>query len=311
MEVLSVANIHYGYLVHHGIKDQKWGERNGPPYPLDYSQMSRKEKRHIRRNLHKIRKAETAKRKEEEEAAKKEKEKQEAILKGDYKYAQKHVDELSNKDIEDLMNRKQRLDRLNSVDDSSGIDISDITKTINNISNLVGAGANLGSNIVRVKNTLGDIDKAFNPKEENKYTLSKINDMYNNPDNYMPSDFEAAKKHIGNLNVVTNFVGGKQNDKIPLYDVLVENSKRSKVAAENARNDERVRKEAEKLQKAISKSRKKLERETKKQYKLEKKELRNAEKRQRELYTNNTWRARPVNSEKVVSFEDYLKSKGR
>ncbi|MBP5597480.1 MAG: hypothetical protein J6Y02_19060 [Pseudobutyrivibrio sp.] len=24
----------YGYLVHHGIKGQKWGVRNGPPYPL-------------------------------------------------------------------------------------------------------------------------------------------------------------------------------------------------------------------------------------------------------------------------------------
>ena len=23
------------YLMHHGIKGQKWGERNGPPYPLD------------------------------------------------------------------------------------------------------------------------------------------------------------------------------------------------------------------------------------------------------------------------------------
>lgn len=23
-------------LVHHGVKDQKWGVRNGPPYPLDH-----------------------------------------------------------------------------------------------------------------------------------------------------------------------------------------------------------------------------------------------------------------------------------
>lgn len=25
------------YLMHHGVKGQKWGERNGPPYPLDSS----------------------------------------------------------------------------------------------------------------------------------------------------------------------------------------------------------------------------------------------------------------------------------
>lgn len=32
------------YLVHHGIKGQSWGERNGPPYPLDYKSHSTKEK---------------------------------------------------------------------------------------------------------------------------------------------------------------------------------------------------------------------------------------------------------------------------
>jgi len=33
------------YLVHHGIQGQKWGERNGPPYPLDYEAHSSREKR--------------------------------------------------------------------------------------------------------------------------------------------------------------------------------------------------------------------------------------------------------------------------
>lgn len=33
------------YLVHHGIKGQSWGERNGPPYPLNSEQHSQKEKR--------------------------------------------------------------------------------------------------------------------------------------------------------------------------------------------------------------------------------------------------------------------------
>jgi len=34
-----------GILKHHGIDGQKWGQRNGPPYPLDYDDHSAKEKK--------------------------------------------------------------------------------------------------------------------------------------------------------------------------------------------------------------------------------------------------------------------------
>ena len=33
------------YLMHHGIKGQKWGVRNGPPYPLDASDHSKREQK--------------------------------------------------------------------------------------------------------------------------------------------------------------------------------------------------------------------------------------------------------------------------
>lgn len=33
------------YLAHHGILGQKWGQRNGPPYPLDEKDYSREEKK--------------------------------------------------------------------------------------------------------------------------------------------------------------------------------------------------------------------------------------------------------------------------
>lgn len=41
--------IYGGSLQHHGIKNQKWGVRNGPPYPLNDSKPSRKESRRDKR----------------------------------------------------------------------------------------------------------------------------------------------------------------------------------------------------------------------------------------------------------------------
>lgn len=38
----------YEELYHHGVKGQQWGERNGPPYPLDSKGSSlRKQKKNL------------------------------------------------------------------------------------------------------------------------------------------------------------------------------------------------------------------------------------------------------------------------
>lgn len=39
------------YILHYGIEGQKWGQRNGPPYPLGSSQMSRAERRAERKDV--------------------------------------------------------------------------------------------------------------------------------------------------------------------------------------------------------------------------------------------------------------------
>lgn len=61
------------YVEHHGVKNQKWGEQHGPPYPLD---------RNAARQARKAAKAERrAKRQAEKEAAKRKKKRAESLKK--------------------------------------------------------------------------------------------------------------------------------------------------------------------------------------------------------------------------------------
>ena len=44
-------NLHKNYLEHHGILNQKWGRRNGPPYPLDKEDHSAAEKKTLSKSF--------------------------------------------------------------------------------------------------------------------------------------------------------------------------------------------------------------------------------------------------------------------
>lgn len=93
-------NDYLDYLKHHGIKGQKHGIQNGPPYPLDYKKHSAEEKKKMKPSL---------KDRLREEAMKKERKKKlerESRINKTSTYKKDKVEDLSNREL------KARQDRM-------------------------------------------------------------------------------------------------------------------------------------------------------------------------------------------------------
>lgn len=123
------------YLIHHGIEGQKWGVRNGPPYPLDKNKFNKKKKK----------KSEPVK-----------KTKEQSVAEGSAKDILEYFSEMSNQEISSALNRVQwraQLERISSQQNPS------IFKKIENIMDDVGRVTNWGELGLRI---LKIINKAKN-----------------------------------------------------------------------------------------------------------------------------------------------------
>jgi hypothetical protein len=198
------------YLAHHGIDKQKWGHRNGPPYPLKPDQMTQKQKRAnvnegwFKRKVREDEKREDTPKKIFTLFKKKEKtdpnkvvdkkttldyEKKSRIYKeADVREALKYKNELSNKDIQDILDRYNiqqalsqkvsNLDRYKKMELQGKIE--DASKYINSV-------VNLGKATVNMYNLAGSVaayfgDKNFKPiklpgsdKKDNNKNKNKNN----------------------------------------------------------------------------------------------------------------------------------------
>ncbi len=119
-------------LAHHGIIGQMWGHRNGPPYPLSSKvstgsrlkgsakrKAKRTQKRRVK-SLKKARKAREAKRVEQQQI---QKSKEEIIKSKDINQMLKKVDDFSNQEIKDMLNRldieSQLKDRVRKMNEAN------------------------------------------------------------------------------------------------------------------------------------------------------------------------------------------------
>ena len=120
--------IYGGSLQHHGIDGQKWGVKNGPPYPLDGSKPKQKESRRQKRKKYK-------------ELKKRDKELKEKIANRKY---------LTDDEIDELIDRFAREKKLNDLYLANTPKSYDIEKSKNVTKNVLGdIGASVFKNVAK------------------------------------------------------------------------------------------------------------------------------------------------------------------
>ncbi len=117
------------YLIHSGRKGQKWGVKNGPPYPLDYSKLSAEEREHA---------------------------KGEAIKTGNIREADANVYYFDNKEIQATIDRylkKADLRKMSIKDADKGKDIiEDLIAKGNKFVRFTDTGIKVYNNIAKISN---------------------------------------------------------------------------------------------------------------------------------------------------------------
>lgn len=138
-------------LYHHGIFGQRWGKRNGPPYPLSRSQKSRKEK------------------KGEEREPLTDKEKEKIIKSGSAQQINQVKDQLTNQELQTAMDRinlYRKLSTITSSETKSGFDtVNDIMKKVGNVNNWAETGI---KSYRLINEILNELEKAGVFKKEKK-----------------------------------------------------------------------------------------------------------------------------------------------
>jgi len=220
------------YLAHHGVDKQKWGHRNGPPYPLNPEQMTSAQKRAnanegwFKRKIREAKEAKQAKKdakeakKVEEKLAKQahkqgrlsEQERKDVYNRADVKTAYEHISEYSNREIQSIMDRyemqqalSQKVANISYKEKMKGKEKIDVAaKYLDSVVNIGRKAADIYNIAAAVGNALGDkqwkpIKIGEFPKGKNKDDNdSKLSDEEKNKI-FKDADIKKANKYRGDL----------------------------------------------------------------------------------------------------------------
>lgn len=180
-------------LYHHGIDDQKWGVRHGPPYPLDPSpakQAIRKKKSvgliqrfKNKRKGKKLREAKERKKKEREEIDK-------AVKAGNAAKVEKLQSKMSDEELYNAINR------LNLSKSVATLKTEEAMRKMNKGKAFLSTAANIALSAANIATSAADFKDAvdrFKPREENSLLKSLQNEL----------DIEGMKADLSQYKVTT------------------------------------------------------------------------------------------------------------
>ncbi len=179
---------HYSFA-HHGILGQKWGDKNGPPYPLDPGDHSAKEKKagwvkslknyHAEKKkkkqrqkaLEKARVAKAEKAKQAELQKKFEADKEKVLRSGKASEILKYKGQMTNDEMEYAIQRINKEERLYGL---SAKEQQDSWQKIDKIFDKVGTITNWVNKAANAYSAVDNLLKKFNGEEDDKSLIDRL-----------------------------------------------------------------------------------------------------------------------------------------
>lgn len=187
------------YLMHHGILGMKWGQQNGPPYPLDSNKHSasekkagwmkslkekseaKKKKKKQQAALEKARKARAEKAKQEKIAKEYQEQKTKILKSGKASEVARYKGEMTNQELSEALNRirwEKELDKMTAAETKSNFEkIDSIMEKVGKMKKWADTAIDVHDTIITFYNYKNpDNPKRFIKKKDDKKKKKKNED---------------------------------------------------------------------------------------------------------------------------------------